>query len=51
MVARGAQGAHPCGPETPMADSRSNELRLVTMRRAAPHCDAVVMTHTAFTLA
>jgi hypothetical protein len=32
MVARGARGAHPCSPQTLLADSRNNGLRLVAMR-------------------
>src|SRR4051812_15173811 len=45
MVARGAHVAHHGSPEPLLGGSRSNDLRLVTMRRAALRRDAVVVTH------
>src|SRR6187200_2726706 len=36
MVAHHTLGTHRCEPDTPLADNRSNDLRLVSMRGAAP---------------
>ena len=36
MVAHHTLGTHRCEPDTPLADNRSNDLRLVAMRGAAP---------------
>ena len=36
MVARRTLGTHRCEPDTPLADNRSTDLRLVAMRGAAP---------------
>jgi hypothetical protein len=44
MVARGAQRTHPCSPDTPLADSRSNDLWPLAMRCAVYRGHAVVVT-------
>jgi hypothetical protein len=44
MGARGPHGAHAGNPEPPVADFRSDDLRLVAMRCAEPRRDAVLVT-------